>query len=421
MKTLGIPITTLGAAEIGAILSDKAPIAVRAIDLEETPTELRLPASRGGRPYRRLLGLLRRGGSPIGWAAFPVDAEGVCRIDGDPDADRHDPSNEQAEAEGLLSVVIATCAKPERVVPCVEAILAAARGECEVIVVENRPRASKVGEVIAACFDGERGAVHYVEEEEPGLSAARNAGLRAARGELVAFTDDDVTVDPGWIAALRRGFAVPAAPDCVTGLIAPLELETPAQLLDERFASYGKGFARRAYSLAEPPPDQPLFPYATGHFASGANLAFRTAALRELGGFDPVLSTGTRARGGEDLDICLRLLLDGRVLVYEPAAIIWHRHPDTFAQVKRQVFDYGAGLGAMATKQLLHGPDRHHFLGRIVPGLRYYVADDSRKNETRGPAFPASLLWRERLGLLYGPIGYAASALSAPRHRGDRR
>jgi hypothetical protein len=83
--------------------------------------------------------------------------------------------------------------------------------------------------------------------------------------------------------------------------------------------------------------------------------------------------------------------------------------------VKRQVFDYGAGLGAMATKQLLRGPDRHHLIGRIGPGLRYYVAKDSRKNEIRGEAFPAGLLWRERLGLLYGPLAYAMSALSASR------
>ncbi len=409
---------TLEAAEIGALLSEGAPVAVRAIDVEEAPSSIRLPAGRTGRPYGHLLALLRRGGSPFGWAAFPVDPEGNVAF---PSATFQSPGGVEGEAraevDGLLTVVIATCSKPERAVPCVEAILAAARGECEVVVVENRPAGSQVAAVLARYFAAEGDRVRCVEEARPGLSAARNAGLREARGTFVAFTDDDVTVDAGWIAALRRGFTHSSAPDCVTGLIAPLELETPAQLLDERFASYGKGFEARAYSVADPPADQPLFPYATGHFASGANLAFRTAALRELGGFDPVLSTGTRSRGGEDLDICLRLLLDGRVLLYEPAAIIWHRHPDTFEQVKRQVFDYGAGLGAMATKQLVRGPARHRLLSRIGPGLRYYVAKDSRKNETRGESFPSELLWRERAGLLYGPIGYAASVLSGPRSR----
>ena len=77
------------------------------------------------------------------------------------------------------------------------------------------------------------------------MGRARNAGLRVARGTIVAFTDDDVIVDPAWAPAVLDAFARTPDVDCVTGLILPLEFETAAQLSVERFASYGKGFVPR--------------------------------------------------------------------------------------------------------------------------------------------------------------------------------
>ena len=186
-------------------------------------------------------------------------------------------------------------------------------------------------------------------------------------------------------------------------------------MLVERFAGYAKGFLPRIYALEQPPPDQPLFPYTAGYFGSGANMAFRTAALRRLGGFDPVLGTGTRARGCEDLDICIRVLNAGSRLAYEPRAVVWHRHPDTHAHLRRRAFDYGTALGAMLTKHLLIGPNRWGMISRVPQAARYYTAPESRKNATRGDAFPASLTRLERTGLLYGPLAYLASRLEALR------
>ena len=313
-----------------------------------------------------------------------------------------------------MSVVIATCAEAKTAVRCVEAIQSAASGPYEVIVVENRPAHSTVKRALKERFgDDER--VGYAEERRPGLACARNAGLRAARGELVAFTDDDVIVNPAWLPAIRAAFAANPQVDCVTGLILPLELETPAQLLVERFAGYAKGFLPRVYALERPPPDQPLFPYTAGYFGSGANMAFRTAALRELGGFDPVLGTGTPARGCEDLDVCIRVLNAGSRLAYEPRAIVWHRHPDTHARLQLRAFDYGAALAAMLTKHLIVGPSRWGMVSRAPSAIRYYTSPKSRKNATRGTRFPKSLTRLERVGLLYGPIAYLASRLQALR------
>jgi hypothetical protein len=231
----------------------------------------------------------------------------------------------------------------------------------------------------------------------------------------VAFTDDDVVVDAGWVPAIRASFAADPDVSCLTGLILPLELETPAQVLVERFATFGKGFCPRVFALESPPPEQPLFPYTAGYFGSGANMAFRTDVLRDLGGFDPVLGTGTQARGGEDLDVCIRLLHRGGRLAYEPGAIVWHRHPDTQARLRRLVFDYGAGLGAMLSKQLLTGPNRWTIVSRAPRGLRYFIDPASRKNASRGPVFPAGLSRLEQAGLLYGPVAYLSSRLRRGR------
>jgi hypothetical protein len=231
----------------------------------------------------------------------------------------------------------------------------------------------------------------------------------------VAFTDDDVVVDSVWAPALLAAFAAMPRVVCITGLIAPLELETAAQLSLERFANYGKGFIPRVYVIDRPPPDQPLFPYTAGHFGSGANMAFRTSELRALGGFDPALGTGTPARGSEDLDICIRVLQAGGELVYEPRAIVWHRHPDTAQGVRKRAFDYGVALGALIGKHVAMGPNRCSIISRIPKGLRYLTDPESRKNVSRGADFPSRLIWLERVGLLYGPIAYLISWLRTSR------
>ena len=403
------------------------PVAVRLIDVGGLTDGMRLPASRSGAPYRRLLGLVSRAGQPLGWRLLRVSDGVVCRdalaelsealtsLNGaSSEATTHTHERRDPCSRALLSIVVSTCAKVEPTIRCVEAIRACGDPAHEVIVVENRPRGSTVSDALRERYDGDP-RVRYLEEGAPGLANARNAGLRAARGELVAFTDDDVIVDARWLQALRGSFASMPMVDCVTGLIAPLELETAAQVLIERFASYGKGLVPRVYSLERPPSDQPLFPYTAGHFGSGANMAFRTNALRELGSFDPVLGTGTPARGCEDLDICIRLLNAGGEIAYEPRAIVWHRHPDTDAGLRQRAFDYGAALGALASKHLLVGPNRWAIVSRVPKGIRYLTDPTSRKNASRGGTFPRRLVWLERAGLLCGPVAYIQSRARALR------
>jgi GT2 family glycosyltransferase len=286
-------------------------------------------------------------------------------------------------------------------------VLRHANGAFEVIVVENRPAGSEVEQSLRAAF-GDRPEVRYVEQVQPGLSSARNAGLAAARGRYVAFIDDDITVDEYWMRSIRAAFASSRDLACLTGPILPSELHTEGQILLEQFAAFSKGLTRRRFNTASGQ-EIPLFPYAAGHFGSGANMVFRADVLRRIGGFDVHLGTGTSARGGEDLDICVRLIQAGETIMYEPDAIVWHRHPETLRSLRRQALGYGVGLGAMLTKHLVAGEDRLALVRMIPAGARYLVSRGSRKNAFKRAEFPASLTRIERLGLLWGPAAYLLS------------
>jgi len=308
-------------------------------------------------------------------------------------------------SDQLVSVVVPTCADATAAVRCVTTIREHASGTVEVIVVENRPEKSCVSAALTEAFGPDSG-VRYIEEPTPGLSRARNAGLAVASGSIVAFPDDDVVVDEYWLESLRDAFATYPDAVCVTGRIEPLELGTRAQSFLEQFATYDKGDVTRVYRLDAPPEDIPLFPYTAGHFGSGANMAFRRDALVKLRGFDPLLGAGTRARGGEDLDICIRVLLSGDTLVYEPRAVVRHPHPDTMRLLHQQAFNYGAGLGALVAKHLTIGPNRTGMIRRIPAGLGYLFGRGSRKNSSKQPDFPRRLELLEVLGLVAGAIGY---------------
>ncbi|MDQ3897276.1 MAG: glycosyltransferase [Actinomycetota bacterium] len=316
-------------------------------------------------------------------------------------------------AAPFVSVVVTTCGGSDtRLAATLRDVLDQTYPRLEVVVVDNRPQTSGVPGLLATEFPGDD-RIRYAAEARPGLAHARNRGAAEARGEIVAFTDDDVTIDPEWIGSLVAGFDAPRVA-CVTGLILPLELETPAQCLLEEFGGYAKGLARRRWDLDEHRLDHPLYPYTVGAFGSGANAAFRAGALTAIGGFDGALGAGTKARGGEDIDIYVTCVQRGFQIVYEPAAIVRHAHLREMAQVEQKIRDYGVGLGAMLTKQLL-GDWRTAaaILGRVPAGAVHLLSGRSTKNAGRSGDYPRSLVLAELQGLLLGPAAYLRSRASS--------
>jgi glycosyltransferase involved in cell wall biosynthesis len=415
------------------------PALVTTADLD-VPSGLLDTASGSGERYERAIVLVRQGGRPCGVAEVEIPVGGLDAAECEdrlrealgrpvPSAAHDQESHPLFSVASVfptlphVTVVVATRDRPEDLRRCVDSVLASNYPSFDVLVVDNAPASIATQRVVADTY-GAGQPVQYVREATPGLACAHNRALLETTGPIVAFTDDDVLVDPDWIANLVAGFGV--APDvaCVTGMIFPLEIETPAQDLVERSIGFNKGFEQRLFRLGGPHDDL-LFPYAAGRFGSGANMAFRTDVLSALGGFDPALGTGTKARGGDDLAAFFDVVASGHALVYEPAAVIFHAHRRDDSALARQAFGYGAGLTAYLTKTLVDRPARVLDLAARVPaGLRYAFSRTSPKNARLPVEYPTALVRRERAGMLAGPALYWRSRRAtrhAPRPaRGNR-
>lgn len=308
-----------------------------------------------------------------------------------------------------VTVVVATRDRPQTLVACLESIFAGTVLPQRLIVVDNAPSTDETAELITAMAQGQP-SLEYVREDIPGLSRAHNAALPHVKTALVAFTDDDVLVDHRWLEKMVDAFGDDDAVACVTGMIAPRELETLAQQWVEGNVTYDKGLRRLVFDSAQHRPDDPLFPYRAGAFGSGANMGFRTSYLVDRGGFDNALGAGTIAMGGDDLAAFYDVVKNGHRLVYEPASIVLHQHHRDYAALKRQTYGYGAGLGAHLTRCLLDDPRMVVVLGRHAPKALRRAAKVIAPPTAPGlPPYPTELSIAQWKGLVSGPLRYLRS------------
>lgn len=222
-----------------------------------------------------------------------------------------------------LSVVIPTYGRPRQLAACLAAFAEVDCGEStfEVVVVDDGSP-EPLDEVAGPFAD--RLQVRVIRQDNRGAATARNTGALAARGRVLAFTDDDCLPDEDWLSELLR--ALPEAGDACAGgrTINVLEhnsCSVASQLLVDYIYEY--------YNRDGP------------EFFTSNNLAVPAAAFEELGGFD----TEFPFSGGEDRDFCSRWLHSGRRLVYVPDAVIRHAHAMNLLGFWRQHFHYGRGAG----------------------------------------------------------------------------
>ncbi len=322
------------------------------VDLERIPQEIT-----GLSAYGQALVLMRLRGRPVGHIRLPVlhgrihgsqFQEALVRQFGwhiwkQWLQDWLDWDEGQTTTASRPAATIATCTRdrPDDILRCLAALTAMPDDGQEILVIDNCPSTDATHRIVEGFPQ-----VRYVREDRAGLNRARNRAMREARRDVVAFIDDDAIPDNGWLRALLRNFDDPLV-SCVTGLTMPLELETDAQEMHERWSPFGRGYERRMF-------DSAFFnPMAAGQVGAGVNMALRRSIFEELGPFDDALDAGTVTRSGGDTEMFARILNRGFRIVYEPHALCWHRHRRTWKELRKMIFGYGVGVYASWTSLII--------------------------------------------------------------------
>jgi len=395
-----------------------------------------VPVSDQPTPYSRARVLVRWEHQPIGFVEVPVVAGAVseaqlrhaadqltCRplpsqedighcIDGGTGVtsrpEEHEGGSESIDPIPWFTVAICTRDRPEALERCLRTVRQLEYSRFDVLVVDNAPT-TKTTRTLVQDIARKDSRFHYVQEPVAGLSNARNRALRESTHPLVAFTDDDVVVDRWWLNGLAMGFAVGPHVACVTGLVPVARMATAAERYFDGRVSWSDHLQSQVFSLQEQKHMGALFPYQAGLFGTGANFAIDRDCFMKLGGFDANLGAGSPTYGGEDLDAFVRVLRSFRSLAYEPSAIVWHFHRSDALGLRRQMRDYGCGLGAVIAKWLSQPDTRREVLRRVPPALYHLWVMWARSARSEGSTGALGLTFAEAAGTVAGPIRYLRS------------
>jgi GT2 family glycosyltransferase len=318
------------------------------------------------------------------------------------------PPAELAGALPSISVAICTRDRPEDLAACLASIAALSMPPHEVLIVDNAPATQATAKLVAQRFPQFR----YICESVPGLDHARNRAIREATGEVIAYTDDDVVVEADWTAALAAAFAADPAVGLITGLIEPLEQETPAQVWFERYGGFGRGCQRYYQQLKRGAP-LAWNTAGAGRLGAGANMAVRRKIFDEIGHFDPALDVGTPTRGGGDHEIFFRLLRSGWICLYEPTAVVRHRHRRTMPELAGLLFNYGHATRCFFERVVLDFPTDRAAIRQLTRWWWKNWALGRWVSSALCPdRFPPELVMREIEGFLRGRGGYMRARTS---------
>jgi GT2 family glycosyltransferase len=260
------------------------------------------------------------GGYQVGdWAFGLVDAQrapkpalaAVSRVF----ADAPFPEVERARWP-KVSVVVCAYNAAATLEDCLSSLERLTYPDYEVIVVNDGSRDA------TADIAQQHPSVKLVSVSNGGLSAARNIGLANATGEIVAYTDADVRVDPDWLTFLVQPFLTSDVVGAGGPNVVPPDDPPMAQCI----------------ARAPGGPTHVLLDDRVAEHVPGCNMAFRREALLAIDGFNP-----TYLRAGDDVDICWRLQEQGWRIGFAPAALVWHHHRTTLKQYWRQQVGYGEG------------------------------------------------------------------------------
>ncbi len=239
----------------------------------------------------------------------------------------------------LVTVIVCTYNGAATLEECLAGVFALDYPQFQVIVVDD-------GSTDNSAAIARRMGASVISTPNCGLSAARNTGLYAAYGAIVAYLDDDASPDPDWLTYLVHAFAT-TDHAAVGGPNIPPEDETGV-----------------ASCVANAPggPVQVLLSDTEAEHIPGCNMAFRRQALIGIGGFDTRFHTA-----GDDVDICWRLHDQGMTLGFHPSAMVWHRRRASIRRFWRQQRGYGEAEALLERKwpEKYNAPGHSMWSGRL--------------------------------------------------------
>lgn len=222
-----------------------------------------------------------------------------------------------------VSVVVCSYNGSKTLDGCLQSLRELNYPDYEVILV-NDGSTDRVPE-IAARYD----YIRYHSQPNRGLSVARNVGMELALGDIIAYTDDDCFADPDWLYYLVAKLLETGA----TGVGGPNLLPTD------------DGPVAACVSASPGTPAHILIDDNVAEHVPGCNMAFWADRLRAIGGFDPAYT-----KAGDDVDVCWRLQAEGDVIVFAPAAMVWHHRRATVEAYLKQQRGYGEAEGLLKRK-----------------------------------------------------------------------
>ena len=253
----------------------------------------------------------------------------------------------------MVSVVICAYNAERTMRPCLESLKKLDYPNFEVVIVDDGSR-DRTAE-ISTDFPEFR----LIRQPNKGLSVARNVGMQAARGELIAYTDSDCVVDPHWLTLMVRSITENNFDGCGGPNYAPHE----------------DGWIEACCAASPGAPCHVLIAEDRAEHLAGCNMVFTRAALTKVGGFDPQFTAA-----GDDVDVCWRMLDAGLKLGFSPAAFVWHFRRNTIKAYYGQQRGYGR---AEAMLYPLYS-ERFNVMGQIawrgtIPGIARTIPGGNRK------------------------------------------
>lgn len=290
--------------------------------------------------------------------------------------------------EPSLSVVVPTFNRAESLRRLLAALneAQAPAGGVEIVVVDDGSSDGTAGVVRAA-----GSSVRYLRQANSGPAAARNRGWEAARGEIVAFTDDDTVPDRRWLADLAEWFQAHPGAEAVGGEIRPLQTGFLPDLVQlDRLVGHGDDERGVRYLVT-------------------ANAAFRRSALERVGGFDE----GFPAAAAEDTDLSLRLRASGVSLHTCAGAVVLHDHRTTVRGMMKTYFRHGRGFELLARRHPGVGAGR----SRRIATLTYWRGRYAhyRREGSTGRGRAVAYLALRAIGMASYTLGLACAGRTAVR------